>query len=53
MSRPVGSAFLLRSFFDLQFRKFFENLFGMLTGLHFLLDVQDFAILANDESDSV
>ena len=53
-AQPVSrSVFLRGSFFDLQLCKFFENLVGVFSGLHFLLDVQDLAILAHDESDSV
>lgn len=29
------SVFLLRSFLDLQFHEFIENLFAVITGLHF------------------
>jgi hypothetical protein len=51
------SVFLLRSFFDLQLHEFFDNLFAVVTRLHFIVfadadDVQNLAVLAHDESDS-
>ncbi|MFT5094618.1 MAG: hypothetical protein ACI93T_003458, partial [Porticoccaceae bacterium] len=51
--RLSRSAFLLGGFLDLQLHEFFKDLLGVLARLHLLFDVQDFAILANDEGDSV
>jgi hypothetical protein len=50
--RLSRSVFLLRSFLDLQLHELFQNLFAVIAGFHFLFDVQNFAILANDESGS-
>jgi hypothetical protein len=52
------SAFLLWSFLDLQLRKLFKDLLAVIAGLHFIVfsdadDVKNFAVLANDESNTV
>jgi len=52
------SAFLFGSFLDLQLCEYFENLFSVIAGLHFVVfsdadDVRDLTIFADDEGDSV